>query len=132
MVVLSDRQRALATGSDGEGTALAMRILTEAARLLGAARLIPIASAHIDGCLYHGDSGVAFAERLVDGGARVAVPTTLNVGALNLLRPGQERLDDHRRTMARRLMEVYEAMGCRPSWTCAPYQTGQAQHEQCY
>ena len=26
------------------------------------------------------------------------------------------------RESARRLMEVYEAMGCEPTWTCAPYQ----------
>lgn len=124
MVDLTERQRALANGEHGAGTALAMRIVNEAARLLGAQRLIPIASAHIDGCLYHGDSGVAFAERLVEGGAKVVVPASLNVGALNLLRPGQERLDDHKRAMALRLMHAYEAMGCRPSWTCAPYQTG--------
>lgn len=124
MIELTERQRAAANGEDGEGTALAMHIVTEAARLLGAERLIPIASAHIDGCLYHGDSGVQFAERLVAGGAKVSVPTTLNVGALNLLRPGQDRLDGHKRAMAQRLMAAYEAMGCRPSWTCAPYQTG--------
>ncbi|MEM8586573.1 MAG: aconitase X catalytic domain-containing protein [Pseudomonadota bacterium] len=124
MIELTDRQRAAANGEDGEGSALAMQIVVETARLLGARRLIPIASAHIDGCLYHGDSGVQFAERLVAGGAKVAVPTTLNVGALNLLRPGQDRLDGHKRAMAQRLMAAYEAMGCRPSWTCAPYQTG--------
>ncbi|MEO1224671.1 MAG: aconitase X catalytic domain-containing protein [Pseudomonadota bacterium] len=124
MIELTDRQRTAANGEDGGGTALAMHIVTETARLLGAKRLIPVASAHIDGCLYHGDSGVQFAERLVAGGAEVAVPTTLNVGALNLLRPGQDRLDSHKRAMAHRLMAAYEAMGCRPSWTCAPYQTG--------
>ena len=124
MIELTDGQRAAANGEDGEGAALAVHIVTETARLLGATRLIPIASAHIDGCLYHGDSGVQFAERLVAGGAKVAVPTTLNVGALNLLRPGQDRLDSHKRAMAHRLMAAYEAMGCRPSWTCAPYQTG--------
>ena len=49
---------------------MAMRIVAESARLLGAPRLIPIASAHIDGALYHGDSGTLFAERLVEGGAQ--------------------------------------------------------------
>ncbi len=41
---------------------MAMRIIAESARLLGAPRLIPIASAHIDGALYHGNSGTLFAE----------------------------------------------------------------------
>ncbi len=98
--------------------------MAETARLLGAERLVPIASAHIDGCLYHGDSGTEFAERLVAGGGRVCVPATLNVGALDLLHPGRVRLERPRRDMALRLMRAYEALGCRPSWTCAPYQAG--------
>ena len=103
---------------------MAMRIVADAARLLGAPRLIPIASAHIDGALYHGDSGTLFAERLVAGGARVAVRATLNVGALDLTGCAQVRLAEPRRGMARRMMEAYRALGCETSWTCAPYQAG--------
>ena len=55
-------------GRDGPAVALALRVLSELGRLVGADRLIPVASAHVDGCLYHGDSGVAFAERLQAGG----------------------------------------------------------------
>jgi hypothetical protein len=103
---------------------MAMRILLESAQWLGARRLVPIASAHIDGCLYHGDGGVEFAERLVELGGQVVVPTTLNVGALDLLHPDLVRLPPARRDMARRQMEAYQQMGCRPTWTCAPYQAG--------
>lgn len=111
-------------GAAGEGAALAMRVVVESARVLGAQRLVPVRSAHIDSCLYHGDSGTLFAERLVALGARVAVPTTLNVGALDLLHAGVARLDPAARTMARRLMRAYVAMGARQTWTCAPYQAG--------
>ncbi|MEX0759940.1 MAG: aconitase X, partial [Tistlia sp.] len=124
MLALSAEEQALAQGRDGPGPALALRLLAEAGRLLGAERLIPVASAHIDGCLYHGDGGTEFAERLVAGGARVAVPSTTNVGALDLLRPQNVRLQGHERAMALRLMRAHEALGCRPSWTCAPYQAG--------
>lgn len=103
---------------------MAMRIVAEAARLMGAPRLIPIASAHIDGALYHGDSGTLFAERLVLGDARVAVRSTLNVGALDLFGCSRQNLPPHERDMAKRMMRAYEAMGCEPSWTCAPYQAG--------
>ena len=82
MLELTSDERAIAGGSHGEGAAMAMRIVAEAARLMGAPRLIPIASAHIDGALYHGDSGTLFAERLVSGGARVNVRASLNVGSL--------------------------------------------------
>lgn len=124
MVALSEEERALAEGSGGAALAMAMRIVAESARLLGAQRLLPIASAHVDGCLYHGDSGVAFAEHLVAEKGRVAVPTTLNVGALDLMHPGRVGGDPSRREMARRLMQAYSALGCRPTWTCAPYQAG--------
>lgn len=119
---LTDAERATAARDDGAG--MAMRIVAESARLLGASRLIPVASAHIDGALYHGDSGTFFAERLVEGGARVAVRATLNVGALDLTGSCRVRLDEPERGMARRLMRAYRALGCEPSWTCAPYQAG--------
>jgi predicted aconitase len=121
---LSAEERAIAAGESGAGAAMAMRIVAESARLLGAARLIPIVSAHIDGALYHGDSGTLFAERLVEGGAKVSVRATLNVGALDLTGCSRVRLAEPERGMARRMMEAYRALGCETSWTCAPYQAG--------
>lgn len=121
MLELSERDRAALEGNGGDAAALAMRIVAEMAGVVGASLLIDVSSAHVDGCLYHGRAGLEFAERLVSGGARVSVPTTLNVGALDLLHPshtaGAASKDD-----ARRQMDLYVAMGCRPTWTCAPYQ----------
>jgi predicted aconitase len=124
MTILTDEERATAAGERGAGAAMAMRIVAESARLMGAPRLIPVASAHIDGALYHGDSGTLFAEKLVEGGAKVAIPSTLNVGALDLVGCSRIRLPAHERDMAKRMMRAYEAMGCAPTWTCAPYQAG--------
>lgn len=124
MVELSAEERAIVAGARGPGAAMALRIVAESARLMGAPRLIPIASAHIDGALYHGDSGTLFAERLVADGAKVAVRATLNVGALAPAGCAMIRLPAHERDMAARMMRAYEAMGCEPSWTCAPYQAG--------
>ena len=121
---LTTEDRALLSGSDGEATALAMRILVSAAELLRARSLVQITSAHIDGCLYHGDGGVEFAETLVAGGGQVAVPTTLNVGALDLLHPDSVRADQSKTSMARRQMDAYVSMGAQPTFTCAPYQVG--------
>lgn len=123
-LALSREEEAALAGAAGEGKAIAMRLLTGAARLLGADRLVPVRSAHIDGCLYHGDSGTRFAERLVEAGARVAVPTTLNVGAIDLLNPASVRLPPEERRMALRLMRAHESLGCRATFTCAPYQAG--------
>ena len=123
-ISLSSFERDLLAGRVSDAHALAMRVVVAAAEMLGARRLVEISSAHIDGCLYHGDGGVDFAERLVVGGGAVAVPTTLNVGALDLLHPERVRSDPHPRAMARRQMEAYVALGCTPTWTCAPYQAG--------
>ncbi len=121
---LADRDRARLAGEEGEAARLAMQVLVDMAEIYGARRLLDIESAHVDGCLYHGDSGIDFAQRLVAGGGRVAVPTTLNVGALDLLHPDAFQGDEVRRGKAGRLMELYRDLGCEPTWTCAPYQIG--------
>jgi predicted aconitase len=123
-VTLTSDESAIAAGARGEGAAMAMRIVAETARLMGAERLLPIESAHIDGALYHGDSGTLFAERLVAGGARVSVRATLNVGAIDLTGCSRNRLPEHERAMASRMMTAYRELGCEPTWTCAPYQAG--------
>ena len=125
-VDLDERERRLASGADGEGAALAMRLVLLAAELLGARRLIPITRAHVDSCLYHGEATIDFAQRLIDGGARVTVPTTLNVGAVDLLHPGLWQGTAHAAARGRRLMEAYRSLGCRPTFTCAPYQLADA------
>ena len=120
---LSDRDRATLNGEDGEGAAFAMRTLVAFAQAVGAPALIDITAAHIDGCLYHGQVSLDFVNRLVDGGGRVRVPTTLNVGAIDLIHPELIRLSRPEQEPGRRLMRAHEALGCVPSFTCAPYQT---------
>ncbi len=110
-------------GEFGAATQMAMRILVTMTKVYGANRLLNIESAHIDGCLYHGESGLAFAERLLAGGARVRVPTTLNVGAIDLLHPEQFQGTAVIAQRATQLMQAYEKMGCIPIYTCTPYQT---------
>jgi predicted aconitase len=119
---LTDRDRAFLSGREGEAAALAMRIVVEMAGVVGADRLIDVEGAHVDGCLYHGLAGLEFAQHLVAGGARVRVPTTLNVGALDLLHPERAAGNPDTIANARRQMDAYVEMGCRPTWTCAPYQ----------
>jgi predicted aconitase len=103
-----------------------MRLVVRAARVTGAERLIDITRAHVDSCLYHGEASIDFVTRLAEGDARVVVPTTLNVGALDLLHP--ERYLGDRRTAerGRLLMDRYRALGARPTYTCAPYQLADA------
>ena len=121
---LTEEDRAMLVGERGEAARLALRILLPMAQIYGAESLLDIEHAHIDGVLLHGVSGLDFAERLLAAGGRVVVPTTLNVGAYDLLHPEIYRGDARTAEQARRLMQVYEEMGCEPIFTCAPYQSG--------
>jgi predicted aconitase len=121
-VRLSDADRAMLAGVEGPASQLAMRVVIKMAEVAGAEELIDVTSGHVDGCLYHGQAGLDFAERLVHGGGTVRVPTTLNVSSLDLLHPDRYLGDQETALAARRLMDAYVAMGCRQTWTCAPYQ----------
>ena len=121
-VRLTDGDQAYLAGDHGSSAQSAMRIVVRLADTMEAEGLLDITGAHIDSCLYHGPAVLDFADWLADGGARVAVPTTLNVSSLDLLHPDLYRGDPDWAVQARRLMERYEEMGCRPTWTCAPYQ----------
>jgi predicted aconitase/predicted aconitase with swiveling domain len=117
----SDEQAMLA----GEGTRaeqIAMEMVARLASITGARALIPISRAHIDGCLYHGQASVDFADLMASAGGQVRVPTTLNVGIIDLLHPELFRGDPAVAAAGREMMAHYRAMGCRQTWTCAPYQ----------
>lgn len=119
---LTDVDRSAIAGEQGEATRIAMELLVAAGEAMGASGLIDISRAHIDSCLYHGMAGLDFARKLADGGGRVVVPTTLNVSSLDLLHPDLYRGDAGSAERSREQMRAYERMGCRPTWTCAPYQ----------
>ena len=122
MLQLSERDDAMSRGAFGDGVARAMRIVTRTAEVMSAPNLIDITSAHIDGCLYHGQTSLDFVEYFVDTGAQVAVPTTLNVGSLDLIHPELYHGDRTIERDARRLMDAHLQLGCESSFTCAPYQ----------
>jgi predicted aconitase len=122
---LDTEEQALLAGGAGEAASLAMRLLIALGEATGASRMVKISSAHIDSCLYHGRAGLELAERLVAGGGRVRVPTTLNVAALDLLHPSLVRVDAETRALAKRQMDAYVALGGAPTFTCAPYQLPQ-------
>ena len=121
-LTLDDRDQALLNGDGGPAAALAMRIVIRTAEVMRAERLVDITGAHIDSCLYNGQASVDFPKRLADGGAQVVVPATLNVSSLDLIHPELFRGDAHTASQGRLLMELYEGMGCQPTFTCAPYQ----------
>ncbi len=120
-LALTDGDRALLTGEHGKAAQAAMNIVVTMAELQGAEALLDVAQAHIDGCIYTGPASLRFARRLVDWGARVRVPTTLNAISVDQRRWREQGIDAAFGEPAAALGEAYLAMGARLSFTCAPY-----------
>jgi hypothetical protein len=120
---LSPYDRALLAGEHGEAARLASAIIVRMAEVLDAPRLMEITAAHIDSTLYMGDATLEFAERLAGLGARVVVPTSLNVSGVDEHGWQEWAVPPDWAEKARRQMVAYQSMGCVPTWTCAPYQT---------
>ncbi len=120
---LTDQDQRMLAGDEGPATQLAMSILTRMAPIYGASALLDITGAHIDSTIYIGEAGLEYAERLAGLGARVRVPTTLNVSGLDEQHWQEWPVPAEWAEKAHRQMVAYQSMGCRPTWTCAPYQT---------
>jgi predicted aconitase len=121
---LEAREQSLLKGHEGPAMKLAMELVLQAGHILGATALVPVTFAHIDACFYSGEAHVDFAQFCLDHNARFAVPAWSNNGVVSLTHPElyatsrePEMVDG-----ARRLMALYEKLGCKPVWTCAPYQ----------
>ncbi len=124
MLALTERDRAMLDGHHGAAAQLAMSILVRMAPAYGAEALMDISQAHIDSTIYLGDATLEFAERLASLGARVAVPTSLNVSGVDECGWKDWAVTPEWAAKAARQMLAYERMGAAPTWTCAPYQTG--------
>ncbi len=112
-------------GECGPAAQMAMRILERMRPIMGAQSFLDISGAHIDSALYQGEATLAYAEHLADLGARVRVPTTLNVSGVDEHGWQAWAVPPDWAAGARRQMVAYRSMGCKPTWTCAPYQESQ-------
>lgn len=121
---LDDRARDLLAGHSGKAMQLAMRLVVKAAEIMEAERLLPISFAHLDACFYTGQAHVDFVRFLLENDAKLSVDTWTNNGVVSLadasLRPRDE--DPEMVEGAAELMRLYEQLGAKPTWTCAPYQ----------
>ena len=123
MLTLTLKDQEMLNGDHGPAARMAMSIVIRMAEVAGAQELLEITAAHIDSTVYIGDAGLEFAERLASLGARVAVPTTLNVSGLDEHHWQEWAVPSDWARQAYRQMVAYQSMGTVPTWTCAPYQT---------
>jgi predicted aconitase len=121
-LTLTDKDHQMLHGDYGAATKMAMSILVRMAEISNARELIDITGAHIDSTVYIGEAGLEFSERLANLGAKVAVPTTLNVSGLDEHHWQEWAVPSDWAKQAHRQMKAYQSMGTIPTWTCAPYQ----------
>ncbi|WP_338806964.1 aconitase X [Pseudomonas chlororaphis] len=120
-IELSARDQAMLDGQSGKACQVAMQIILQMARIQGAAKLIDVTQAHIDGCIYTGPASLRFARQLCEWGAKVAVPTSLNSVSVDQQRWRSQGVNPDLGEPASALAQAYVEMGCRPTFTCAPY-----------
>lgn len=118
---LSPEDRSLLEGREGEAARLAMEIICTMAENQGATHLVDVTQAHIDGCIYASPANLIFAERMADMGAKVRVPTTMNAISVDHASWRLQGVPPAFGEPAQRLADAYVRMGCRDTFTCAPY-----------
>ena len=119
---LSEKDQRMLDGSCGEAARLSLSIILRMAEVLEVNELIDISQAHIDGCGLMSDASLDFAETMAKLGAKVSVPTTLNMVPLDLRNWQKQGVPEEFAHKALRMAQAYIDMGCIPTWTCAPYQ----------
>ncbi len=122
-VKLSQEDEQMLNGQKGPAAQMAMRIMVRMADVVEAPQMMDVSQAHIDGCGLLSETGLEFAETLAAKGAKVSIPTTLNMGPLDLQNFRQFGVDEGFAAKAIRQAKAYTDMGCIPTWTCAPYQS---------
>ena len=117
---LAPEQESVLNGESGSSLALAMKTLVAYGQAFGAERLVPIESAHLAGSF-----GVSvykayykIIDQLVNEGARVKVPTTINP------RPGNDLNLVNRAVFSaqKRFESQMKALGVTPNYSCVCYE----------
>ena len=118
---LSDQQKRMRDGELGEPVQVAMEMLCALGEIYGAEKLIPVKSAHCAGLSFksHGIAGMKWAEDMAAKGAKVVIPTTMNV--IGVDRTRDLGLPKDWAEYQLRIEAAYENMGCFGTSSCVPY-----------
>lgn len=123
-MLLTDEQKRMLNGERGEPLRFAMEMLNTLGEINDAEKIIPIKYAHVAGLSLktHGLSGLRWVEKMADMGAKVVVPTSFNVCAVDRSRDlGQPEFWVEHQS---RIGKGYERMGCYATSSCTPYLYG--------
>lgn len=125
-MLLTEEQQAMSAGDVGRGPQKAMEIVVALGRIYGAAKLLPISSAHVIGVSYKylGDAGFEFLEELAKDGVHACVPTTLNPPGIDLKMWQEMGVSEAYARKQLAVVDMYTEMGVAPTCTCTPYLVG--------
>ena len=118
---LSEADRAMLAGAEGPAVQQSMQIICAMAASQEAERLIDVSQGHIDGCIYASPANLTFARKMADLGGQVRIPTTMNAISVDRQNWREQGVAPDFGLPAQQLADAYVQMGCRPSFTCAPY-----------
>ncbi len=128
MVQLTKEEEEILNGKYGEAKAKALEVILRVAESLEATKLVKIKHAHISGVSYGtiGEAGLAFIKELVELGAKVSVPASVNPIGYDDEEPEKCGLLDVSREFLKGQQEILKAlrdMGADLLLTCTPYYT---------
>ena len=118
---LSNSDKKMLAGDNGEAVKIAMEVLCLMAAAQNADKLIDVSRGHIDGCILAHDANLHFAEKMLDMGASVIIPTTINAISVDRENWKSQGVAPDLGGKASRLADAYVKMGAYPTFTCAPY-----------
>ncbi len=123
MLELTDYETELLAGSEGKAKQLAMKMMVAAATVAEATSFVDVSFAHVGSGFYAGQVSLDFAEFLLRESGAVSVPTQTNSSLIDFAHPNLRPHSSYPTEThgARRLMQIYEELGCQPTWSCAPY-----------
>lgn len=121
---LTDRDRALLDGAEGEAAAVAMAGLVELGEAFDAPDMVDIAYAHVHPgmALYKGD--VELIEGLNASGAKMAVPSSTNIVNADIGNWQETGAPRSLADLQKRAETAHRGMGTGGCFTCTPYWAG--------
>ena len=125
---LTDEERSMLQGDQGEGVRKAMEIVVAMGTIYGADDLVPVSHVQVSGVSYKnlGDAGLEFLREWAAQGARVRIPTTLNPAGMDLHHWRELGFSADFAAQQQAVIDAFAAMGIEATCTCTPYLVGYA------
>lgn len=116
---LTDEERAMAAGDQGEAVKWAMDLLVAMADYYGADGLVDVVGVHTHEAQYGSDmAGLELLERLVEQGATFRVPTSTNTAPIDVDSAEEWGVSSAYVAKHRRIVDGLGALGANPTRTC--------------